>query len=130
VVAAVSDSAAQGQDAATVSTPTETELRKHYAKVCSCEWEDHGYDEVISQVSEACIIHGEAADPLDTLITENAKLLEHLEEVKRLASDPFASEAVALRACLLTAYEGLGLPGPESSPERDIAKAVIREHFE
>lgn len=51
----------------------------------------------------------------------------YLEEIKKLASDPFASEAVALRACLLAAYEGLGLPGPQPSPERDIAKAIIRE---
>lgn len=53
--------------------------------------------------------------------------LTALEEVKKLASDPFASDAVALRACLLAAYDGLGLPGPEDSPEREIARAIIRE---
>ena len=43
------------------------------------------------------------------------------------ASDPFLSDAVALRACLLAANETPGLPGPQPSPERDIAKAVLAE---
>lgn len=51
----------------------------------------------------------------------------YLEEIKRLASDPWASEAVALRACLLAAYEGLGLPGPEDSPLRQTARAILAE---
>lgn len=50
-----------------------------------------------------------------------------LEEIKKLASDPFASEAVALRACLLAANEALGLPGPEPSAEREIARVIIEE---
>lgn len=58
---------------------------------------------------------------------EIERLRERLEEIKTLASDPFVSESVALRACLLAAYEGLGLPGPQPSPERDIAKAIINE---
>jgi hypothetical protein len=53
--------------------------------------------------------------------------LDALREIKKLASDPFASEAVALRACLLAANEALGYPGPEPSPERDIARALIQE---
>lgn len=53
--------------------------------------------------------------------------LTALEEIKGFASDPFVSEPVALRACLLEAYEALGLPGPEDSPEREIARAVIAE---
>jgi hypothetical protein len=112
--------------AATPSRLVEAAIRSNYTLVCQCVWEDHGYDEVIVETSKACVIHGDAPDPLDALLTENAKLLERLEEVKRLASDPFASEAVALRACLLAAYEGLGLPGPEPSPERDMAKAIIK----
>jgi hypothetical protein len=62
----------------------------------------------------------ELADALDAATT-------YLVEIKKLASDPFASDSVSLRACLLAAYEALGLPGPQPSPERDIARAIIRE---
>jgi hypothetical protein len=55
------------------------------------------------------------------------KTRAYLTEIKKLASDPFASDAVALRACLLAAYEALGLPGPQPSPERDIARAIIKD---
>lgn len=58
---------------------------------------------------------------------EISRLKTYLTEIKKLASDPFASETVALRACLLAANEALGFPGPEPSPERDLAKAIIRE---
>ena len=57
-------------------------VRRHYAKVCSCEWEDLGYDEVISEVNEACIIHGsQAIDPLDALLAENQRLRDALLDV-------------------------------------------------
>ncbi len=60
---------------------------------------------------------------------EIATLRDALDEVKKLASDPFTSEAVALRACLLAAYDGLGLPTgiDQDAPERQIARAIIRE---
>jgi hypothetical protein len=66
-------------------------------------------------------------DQIEELTRDRDSLRGYVEEIKKLASDPFASEAVALRACLLAAYEALGLPGPESSPLRDTARAVIAE---
>lgn len=66
-------------------------------------------------------------DPLLTLMGDWNKLRDVLVEIKDLASDPWASEVVALRACLLAAFDGLGLPGPEDSPEREIARAIIKE---
>lgn len=75
--------------------------------------------------------HGQYVPPLARLLNatryERDALHGYVEEIKKLASDPFASDTVALRACLLAANEVLGLPGPEPSPERDIAKAIIRE---
>ena len=61
------------------------------------------------------------------LLDQVETLTRYLQEIKKLASDPFASDTVALRACLLAANEALGLPGPEPSPERDIAKAIIKD---
>ena len=59
---------------------------------------------------------------------EIERLWRFAEEIKKLASDPFASDTVALRACLLAANEALGLPGPQPSPERDIARAILKEY--
>jgi len=55
------------------------------------------------------------------------RLRRFLWEVKRLAADPFASEKVALRACLLAANEALGFSPPEPSPLRDLAKDIIAD---
>lgn len=105
----------------------EAEIRRNYAMVCRCEWEDQGYDEVIVATSRDCVIHGDVDDPLLTLMGDWNKLRDVLAEIKALASDPWASEVVALRACLLAAFDGLGLPAPEDSPEREIARAIIKE---
>lgn len=78
-----------------------------------------------SPVAEAVSL--DVALTLIEYANERDALRGYVEEIKKLASDPFASDAVALRACLLAANEALGLPGPEPSPERDIARAIIRE---
>ena len=84
-------------------------------------------DEALKEAEFYEIECSAARQEVDDAQADAKEVRATLQEVKRLASDPFASDTVALRACLLAANEALGLPGPQPSPERDIAKAILHE---
>jgi hypothetical protein len=111
-------------------------VRKHYAKVCSCEWEDHGYDEVLTQTNEACIIHGTAPDPLDALLAErdhyrNAlrRIAERSPDVSMIGLQLFARQALGGTSVEVETFEGTAFPASirvEKQPDR--AFYLVKRH--
>lgn len=82
----------------------EAAIRSNYTLVCKCEWEDHGYDDVIVETSNTCVIHGEAPDPLDALLTENKRLRDALLDVLVYADD---GDTASRRAAIQHGREAL-----------------------